>query len=58
MNQPAVAVRSRWLAASFLMILPLAACSGEKPENLLASARDYLAKNDSSGMAKARPRRH
>ncbi len=34
----AVAVAARCLA--------LAACSGEKPEAMLASARDYMAKND------------
>ena len=34
------------VAASVLLALALAACSGEKPETMLASARDYMAKND------------
>ena len=34
------------VAASVLLALALAACSGEKPETMLASARDYMAKDD------------
>lgn len=37
--------RKRFLAAA-LLVATLAACSGEKPETMLASARDYMAKRD------------
>ncbi|MEO8545622.1 MAG: tetratricopeptide repeat protein, partial [Burkholderiaceae bacterium] len=36
----------RAMAASLLLALALVACSGEKPEAMLASARDYMAKDD------------
>ena len=36
----------RGLAASVAVALCLMACGGDKPEAMLASARDYLAKND------------
>ena len=35
------------LAVSLLLALLLYACGGDKPDAMLASARDYLAKNDS-----------
>jgi putative PEP-CTERM system TPR-repeat lipoprotein len=34
------------LVASVVLALTLAACGGDSPEKLMASARDYLAKND------------
>ncbi len=34
------------LALAALLALTLAACSGQKPEAMIASARDYMAKND------------
>lgn len=37
----------RSLLPSLLVSLLLAGCAGESPESLLASARDYLARNDS-----------
>ena len=37
----------RGLAISFIAVLILCACGGGKPDAMLASARDYLAKNDS-----------
>ena len=36
----------RGLVVPLLLALALTACSGEKPEAMLASARDYLAKDD------------
>ena len=34
------------LVVPLLLALVLTACGGEKPETMVASARDYMAKND------------
>lgn len=46
-NQLTYTLRSgaRW-AASVLLVALLAGCGGDKPDAMLASARDYLGKND------------
>ena len=36
----------RLSVSALLVASMLAACGGDKPETLLASARDYMAKND------------
>ena len=46
MSNPIFPPRSRIVAACLLLGLLLGGCSGEKPEKLVASARDYMAKND------------
>ena len=46
MNHSVFVSRARGLAASFFLIVLLSACGGDKPDAMLASARDYLAKND------------
>ena len=46
MNQSIFTSRARTVAASVLLVLLLSACGGDKPDAMLASARDYLAKND------------
>ena len=46
MNHSVFVSRARRLAASFFLIVLLCACGGDKPDAMLASARDYLAKND------------
>ncbi len=47
MNHPILMSRARYLLASVSLIVFLSACGGDKPDAMLASARDYLAKNDS-----------
>ena len=47
MNHPVFVSRARGLTVSFFLIVLLCACGGDKPDAMLASARDYLAKNDS-----------
>ena len=39
--------RTYTAVSALLLSLLLAACGGDKPEAMLASAKDYLAKNDS-----------
>ena len=46
MNHPVFACRTKGMVASILLVLLLSACGGDQPEAMLASARDYLAKND------------
>ena len=46
MNQMQIPSPLKGIALSVLLALSLAACSGQKPEAMLASARDYIAKND------------
>jgi cellulose synthase operon protein C len=48
MNRPPIAFSRRGLTAPLLLALTLmlAACGGEKPEAMLASAREYMAKDD------------
>ncbi len=47
MNRFLFVSRTRNLAGSLALVLLLSGCGGDKPDALLASARDYLAKNDS-----------
>ena len=47
MNHPIFMSRLRPVLASIALIVFLSACGGDKPDAMLASARDYLAKNDS-----------
>ena len=47
MKHPIFISRARYLLASISLIVFLTACGGDKPDAMLASARDYLAKNDS-----------
>ncbi len=51
MNHPVFLARTRIVAASFLLILLLSACGGNKPDAMLASAREYIAKNDGKAAA-------
>lgn len=46
MKHSPVSFRSRATLAALATVLLLAACGGNKPEAMVASARDYLAKND------------
>jgi putative PEP-CTERM system TPR-repeat lipoprotein len=46
MKHSSVTFPGKRLALITLLALSLAACSGEKPEAMIASARDYMAKND------------
>ncbi len=46
MNQSRIPFSVRGITLSVLLALTLTACGGEKPEVMLASARDYLAKDD------------
>lgn len=46
MNQTRIPFALRGITLSVLLALTLAACSGQKPEAMLASARDYMAKDD------------
>ena len=46
MNRTPFPSRYHGVAASILLALTLLGCSGEKPEAMLASARDYMAKGD------------
>jgi putative PEP-CTERM system TPR-repeat lipoprotein len=46
MNHPVLTSRTKGMVTSILLAVLLSACGGDKPEEMLASARDYLAKND------------
>ena len=46
MNAPISSSRSRAAWAALFVALVLAACGGDKPDAMLTSAREYLAKND------------
>ena len=46
MNAPFSSSRSRAVWAALFVALVLAACGGDKPDAMLTSAREYLAKND------------
>jgi putative PEP-CTERM system TPR-repeat lipoprotein len=46
MKQTHIPFARRGLVLPLLLAMALTACSGEKPEAMLASARDYMAKND------------
>jgi putative PEP-CTERM system TPR-repeat lipoprotein len=46
MSHPIFISRAKCVLASIALIVFLSACGGDKPEAMLASARDYLAKND------------
>ena len=46
MNQTRIPFPFRGITLSVLLALTLTACSGQKPEAMLASARDYMAKDD------------
>lgn len=46
MNQTRIPFPFRGVTLSLLLALTLTACSGQKPEAMLASARDYMAKDD------------
>lgn len=46
MDQSRIPFPFRGITVSVLLVLALTACSGEKPEAMLASARDYMAKDD------------
>ena len=39
--------RLRWASSAAMVLALLAGCGGDSPDKLLASAKDYLAKNDS-----------
>jgi putative PEP-CTERM system TPR-repeat lipoprotein len=47
MSHPLFISRTRYVLISISLVVLLAACGGDKPDAMLASARDYLAKNDS-----------
>ncbi len=47
MNHRSPVWRASGFSASLLLAILLSACGGDKPDAMLASAKDYLAKNDS-----------
>lgn len=46
MKQTRIPFARRGVVLPLLLAMALTACTGEKPEAMLASARDYMAKND------------
>jgi putative PEP-CTERM system TPR-repeat lipoprotein len=47
MSHPLFMSRTKSVLISISLVVLVAACGGDKPDAMLASARDYLAKNDS-----------